>query len=152
MDATVARNIAHYSHLEARDRHGDAIVEHVTRVAAAVPPEAEALAWLHDVLEASATSAEELAEQGISPVELEALRLLTHQPGESYELYVLRIAHAPGPAGRLARIVKIADLDDHIAQPWTPGAPPYGWARRHIEAGAASAARREPRPATAGSL
>ena len=40
MDASVARSIAHYSHLERRNRHGEPIVEHVARVVAAVPPEA----------------------------------------------------------------------------------------------------------------
>ena len=61
-----------------------------------------------------------------------ALELLTRREGESYELHVLRIAHAPGAAGRLARAIKLADLDDHLAQPWACGDPPYGWARRHV--------------------
>ena len=30
---------------------------------------------------------------------------------------MLRIARAPGPAGRLARTVKLADLDDHLRAP-----------------------------------
>ena len=49
MDAAVARNVAHYSHVQQRDRHGEPIVEHVARVVAAVPEEAQTLAWLHDV-------------------------------------------------------------------------------------------------------
>jgi Phospholipase_D-nuclease N-terminal len=49
-----------------------------------------------------------------------------------YELYILRVAYAPGAAGRLARVVKLADLDDHLARPWHPGDPPYAWARRHV--------------------
>ena len=32
-----------------------------------------------------------------------ALEVLTRTPGESYELYVLRIAHAEGRTGRVAR-------------------------------------------------
>lgn len=134
MDEEVARGIAHYSHTGQRDRWGELIVAHVARVAAAVPAEAQALAWLHDVLERSATTPEELRKQGLSPDELEALQLLTRQDGESYELHALRIAYAAGVGGRLARLVKLADLDDHIARPWTSGDPPYGWARRHIEA------------------
>jgi hypothetical protein len=75
----------------------------------------------------------------LTPVELAALDMLTRRAGESYELYVLRLAYAPGAAGRLARTVKLADLDEHIAHAWVPGAPPYEWARRHIAVGAARA-------------
>ena len=133
MDEAAARNIANYSHIDLRDRHGDLIIEHVARVAATVPPEVRALAWLHDVFEASPTTAQELLDEGMSPVEIEALLLLTRAPDEPYENYALRIAHAPGEAGRLARVVKLADLDDHLQHEWVSGAPPYGWARRHIE-------------------
>jgi hypothetical protein len=140
----IARNIAHYSHVQRRNRHGELIVEHVARVAAMVPAEARALAWLHDVLEESPTSVAELRDQGLRPVELAALRLLTRSPGESYELHVLRIAYAGRDAGRLARMVKLADLDDHITHEWVPGAPPYEWARRHIAAAAARSGDGDP--------
>jgi hypothetical protein len=132
MDPSLARNIAHYSHVRRRNRHGDPIVEHVARVVAAVPAEAQTVAWLHDVLEQSETTAAELHDQGLTPVEQAALEMLTRRSDESYELYVLRLAYAPGVAGRLARTVKLADLDDHIAHAWVPGAPPYEWARRRI--------------------
>jgi hypothetical protein len=137
MDAMNARNIAHYSHVEQRDRHGEPIVEHVARVVAAVPEEAQTLAWLHDVLEHSPTTTAELRGHGLTSVELAALMLLTRQAGESYELYILRVAYAPGAAGRLARVVKLADLDDHLARAGEPGDPPYAWARRHIAVGKA---------------
>jgi hypothetical protein len=137
MDAAVARNVAHHSHVQQRNRHGEPIVEHVARVVAAVPEEAQTLAWLHDVLEHSATTTAALRGHGLTRVELAALELLTRQAGESYEPYVLRIAYAPGAAGRLARVVKLADLDDHLARPWGPGDPPYAWAHRHIAVGTA---------------
>ena len=109
------------------------MVEHVARVASAVPAEARATAWLHDVPERSAVSAEELRAEGLTVHELDALGLLTRDPSECYELYALRIANAAGEAGRLARLVKLADLDDHITRGGaTVGAPPYMWARRRI--------------------
>jgi hypothetical protein len=133
MDSDVARNIAHYSHVDQRDRHGEPIVEHVERVAAAVPEDARAVAFLHDVLERTAISQDELREQGLGEVELAALELLTRPPDELYELYCLRIAWARGEAGVLARTVKLADLDDHISRrPQADDVPPYAWARRHI--------------------
>jgi hypothetical protein len=133
VDAHAARSIAQYSHLSDRDRTGTRVIEHVERVAAAVPEEVRAVAFLHDVLEHTSTSLDDLTAQGLTPIEREALDLLTRQPGESYELYALRIAWAGGEAGAIARMIKLADLDDHLSQvPSMDSAPPYGWARRHI--------------------
>jgi hypothetical protein len=78
---------------------------------------------------------DELRWVGLTTLELDALDLLCRAPTESYELHVLRIAFADGDAGRLARLVKLADLDDHIAHEAAPtDAPPYRWARRRIAA------------------
>jgi|SRR3954465_663452 hypothetical protein len=133
MQVQVARGIAHYSHLGERDRFDELLIEHVERVAANVPPAVRAVAFLHDVLEHTSTSLEDLSAQGLTQLEREALELLTRAPGEAYELYVLRIAWAPGEAGAIARKVKLADLDDHIGHAgMVHEAPPYGWARRHI--------------------
>ena len=90
----------------------------------------------------------ERSRHGATDVERDALDLLTRQAGESYELYILRIAYAPGAAGRLARRVKLADLDDHLARPWDSGDPPYAWARRHIAVGAARVDYSSSRPST----
>ena len=48
-----ARDLAHRAHAGQVDKAGRPYIEHVARVAAAVSddPEAEAVAWLHDVLE-----------------------------------------------------------------------------------------------------
>jgi hypothetical protein len=136
MDADVARAIAHYSHRYERDRFGDLLIEHVSRVAAHVPIPAQATAWLHDVPERSDTRLAALRRRGLTDLEADALDLLTRRDDEGFELYVLRIVHAPGGAGALARAVKLADLDDHIAcgaeHSGTPDLPPYLWARRHV--------------------
>jgi hypothetical protein len=134
MDPTVASEIARRVHAADTDRFGDRIVDHLARVAAAVPADARALAWLHDVLERTDTSREVLRRAGLTPTEDGALGLLTRDLGEPYEAHALRVALAPGLDGRLARLVKRADLDDHIAHA-RPGVevPPYAWARRHID-------------------
>jgi hypothetical protein len=133
VDPLDARAIAHWSHLEARNRFGELQLEHLARVAAAVPSDDEATAWLHDVLEGTDVSPAQLRHAGMSDVEYAALQLLTREPTESYELYVLRIAHAAGDEGRLARSIKVADLDDHLAHEHIPpDAPPYAWARGHV--------------------
>ena len=135
MEPSVARAIAHEAHAQQRNRRGHLVTEHVERVAATVPMEARALAFVHDIAERTDVSYERLRAEGLTDIEAEALALLTKMDGESYELYALRIAHAPGVAGRLARAVKLADLDDHLdrdAAARDLAAPPYAWARRHI--------------------
>jgi hypothetical protein len=129
----IARSIASRHHEGQRDRFGDPVIDHVERVAAAVSPDARATALLHDLFELCPTVGRRLRVEGLSRTELEALELLTHAPGDPYEVYVRRIADAPGPAGRLARIVKLADVEDHLAHPSIPAdAPPYAWAREQL--------------------
>jgi len=138
VDPEIARSIAYYSHHDRRDRLGELQIEHVSRVVAAVPPTARTTAWLHDVLEHSDTPSAALREGGMTELEEEALDLLTRREDEAFELHMLRIAHAPGPAGDVARAIKIADLDDHLARsaqnPLRWELPPYAWARRHLAA------------------
>ena len=79
---------------------------------------------------------EDLRAGALTSTEATVRELVTRAPGESYELHALRIAHAPGPAGRLARAVKRADLQEHLERDEGarfPGAPPYAWALVHIE-------------------
>jgi hypothetical protein len=137
VDPVIAHRIASQNHEGQRNRFGDPVIDHLARVAAAVPPDAQATAFLHDLLELCPAAGRRLQDQGLTLVELEALKLLTHPPGEPYEVYVRRIAQANGPVGRLARIVKLADLGDHLAHATIPSdAPPYAWARKHLLASA----------------
>jgi hypothetical protein len=133
MDVATARQIAHYSHLEERDRFGMPRIEHVERVAHAVPAEARSAAFLHDVLEWTSTGIAELRAAGLTESEERVLDLLTRRPDEGFELHALRVATARGREGELARAIRLADLDDHLGQPGIPDdAPPYAWARRRI--------------------
>jgi len=132
MEMEDARALAHQVHFGQRNRHGDLLTEHVERVAASVAPEAVTVAFLHDVLEHSDLDLQDLAVLGLTPDEHAALLLLTREDGESFEAHSLRIAFARGAGGRLARAVKLADLDDHINSRKVAGAPPYGWARQHM--------------------
>jgi hypothetical protein len=136
MKQAAAHQLARTSHAGQRSRFGEPIIEHVARVATAVPVAARPAAWLHDLIELCPITQGELRRQGLTDDELAALALLTHAPDDSYETYVGRIADAPGPAGDLARVVKLADLDDHLAHSmFPPDAPPYAWARRRLLTG-----------------
>jgi len=136
MDPSVARKIARVSLGAQRDRFSEPVFDHVERVAAAVPADARTIAFLHDVLERTDITVDDLRREGLTSTELAAVQLLTRPADESFELHVLTIEHARGVAGRLARCVKLADLDDHLARGRAPaGTPPYAWARRHIAIG-----------------
>jgi hypothetical protein len=129
----VAHGIARRSHAGQRNRFGERVLDHVERVAAVVPLEAQSTAWLHDLFELTRVTPAQLRARGLTEVEELALELLTRRTQEPYDAYVIRIADAPGSAGRIARMVKLADLDDHLAHTRIPaGAPPYAWALRRI--------------------
>jgi hypothetical protein len=134
MNAGVARRVARRLHGHQFDRSGEPLINHVERVAGDVPPPARAVAYLHDVLERVHGAGEELRELGLSDEELSVLGLLTRHPDELYSVYVMRIAHRDGRVGRIARTVKLADLDDHLRQRARAGAPDYAWAREQIVA------------------
>lgn len=152
----MAHHVAYRLHEHQLDRAGEPVIDHVERVAAGVPPRARGLAYLHDVLEQVDGADDELRKLGLSDDELSILGLLTRSPDEPYSAYVSRIARSNGRVGRIARVIKMADLDDHLRQrPVRPGAPDYAWAqeqiiasqRAHGEAPPASRAQREIRRA-----
>lgn len=70
---------------------------------------AKMVALLHDVVEDSDYTIEELREMGYPPEVVDAVDVLTHRPDESYEAYVRRIRPHP-----LARQVKLADLTNNM--------------------------------------
>ena len=130
--AGVARATARRIHTGQLTRSGEPLMEHVERVAGAVPANLRGIAYLHDVLERTDRAFEELRELSLTDTELAALTLLTRRPHESYRTYVMRIARANGRPGEIARIIKLADLDDHVRQRPFKRAPAYAWARDQI--------------------
>ena len=134
MTERAARAIAKTAYQGQQTSAGGSLFDHVQRVAAAVPKHARVTAWLHEVLERSDLTIGQLRARGLSPVELNALVLLTRGDHDDYRAYVERIADAPGPHGALARLVKLADLEDHLADSRCAArsTPPYAWARRAI--------------------
>jgi len=130
MDAARARAIAERVHLSDREEDGTPVIRHVQRVADTVTEEARAVAWLHEVLGWTAVSERELLVAGLTSDELRALRLL-NRPTQSrsdlrYLAHLELIAQAAGGSGRLARIVRTADLRDRCLHPhvrrdgWSP--------------------------------
>jgi (p)ppGpp synthase/HD superfamily hydrolase len=63
------------------------------------------VAWLHDVLEDTKVTADDLLQAGIHWTAVEAVVALTKLPGEDYDAYLIRVK-----ANFLARQVKIKDI------------------------------------------
>ena len=108
--------IAEEAHRGQLDKVGDPYIWHVERVADTVPDEARLVATLHDVVEDTDESIASLRARGLGLLEAEAVDLLTRRDGEQYPAFIERIATAPGESGRLARIVKEADVHDNLGR------------------------------------
>lgn len=93
------------------DKDGEPYAMHCLRVMMGVDdPLAQQVALMHDLVEDTPVTLDELRERGFSPEVVEAVDLVTHKPGDSYAEYVVRIK-----PHRLARAVKMSDLRDNAS-------------------------------------
>ncbi len=98
--------IATKAHATQTDRAGAPYIQHPTHLAQQMDSEDSTIvALLHDVVEDSDISFEDLEEAGFSEHIITALKLLTHSKEEDYFTYVQKIKANP-----LATKVKLADL------------------------------------------
>ncbi|HWH71168.1 MAG TPA: hypothetical protein VNT26_17405 [Candidatus Sulfotelmatobacter sp.] len=105
-----ALGIAFEAHRGQKDRYGAPYILHPLRVMARVEDTtAKIVAILHDVVEDTDWTFEELQQEGFPAEVVAALQCLTKQEGEAYEAFVQRSARLP-----LARRVKLADLEDNM--------------------------------------
>ena len=107
IDLTEIRSIAE-SAFEGQTRRGGApAIEHSKAVAAKVKGNelAEAVAWLHDVLEDTDVTAKDLLGRGVPKIVVTAVKTLTKPRWEPYEVYLERVKKDP-----LAAKVKVADM------------------------------------------
>ena len=102
--------LAARAHAGQCDRYGAPYILHPLRVMLRCSDEtARMVAILHDVLEDTPLTLDDLRAQGYPPPVLEALALLTRRTGEPYDEYIERLAPHP-----LARHIKLADLEDNM--------------------------------------
>ena len=104
----IAERIAREAHAGQTDKSGRPYIEHPAHVAAAVAehgPQAQCVAWLHDVIEDTQVTPADLLAAGLPQEVVDAVLAMTHREGETYFDYVLRAKQNP-----LARAVKLADL------------------------------------------
>jgi hypothetical protein len=111
--AALARAVAEAIHGGNHD-----LLEHLRRVARAVPPRFRRVAWLHHAWDV-ATGPRDLASVGLTSSERGAIELLAQvdvpAPGrnELHRLYA--IAREPGATGHIARVVARASLWERLA-------------------------------------
>ena len=101
-----AIRIAYEAHMGQEDKCGLPYIFHPYHLAEQMETEeTAAAALLHDVLEDTSVTFEDLKAEGIPDSVLEALKMLTHDPKVPYLEYVAALKGNP-----VARAVKLADL------------------------------------------
>lgn len=107
---TAARGLALYLFHEKKDRGGAAYINHVMRVAQRMPdPVDSTIGWLHDVVEDTSTTLDDLRETFSAEV-VDAVDALTRREGEDYlGVYIPRLVQ-----NERACRVKQSDLMDNM--------------------------------------
>ena len=102
----LALSIATEAHRGQFDKAGIDYIEHLIFVASQVDSEEEkAVTLLHDVIEDSSVTAEELLNAGLPETVVTAVQILSKKKGQDYQTYLKTVKSNP-----LARAVKLADL------------------------------------------
>jgi hypothetical protein len=104
-----ALQIAVQAHAGQTDKSGLPYAFHPIRVMLRCKTdEAKIAALLHDVVEDTSVTFEQLSAEGFPEDVLSAVRLLTHEPSVPYEEYIRQLSTNP-----IAKEVKLADLEDN---------------------------------------
>jgi hypothetical protein len=108
------RDLAKTAHAGQVDKQGrDYFSAHLVPIAASLAKfgqHAEMAGYLHDVLEDTAVSPQELHATGVHPQVIRAVRSVSKREGESYEQLIRRAALDP-----IGRLVKLADNAHNLA-------------------------------------
>lgn len=104
------RLVVHHFH-GVKDKDGEPYVMHCLRVMMGVAdPMGQMVGLMHDLIEDTEVTLEELRQLGFADEIITAVDLVTHQAADSYANYVVRIKQ-----NDLARQVKLSDLRDNTA-------------------------------------
>lgn len=92
------------------DKAGKAYILHPLRIMAKMETDEEmCVALLHDVIEDSDFTAEDLIDNGIPANVVNTVQYLTKNTGENYEAFIDRVLE-----NKLAAKIKLADIEDNI--------------------------------------
>lgn len=102
--------LAHQVHAQQVDKAGKPYINHPLRVMATMETCSEKIvAILHDAVEDSDLTLEDLHKVGLSGDMIEAIAAITKNEGENYEVYLQRVME-----NAIALKVKIADMTDNM--------------------------------------
>lgn len=109
----IAQAIATIAHLGQTDKAGNPYIEHPRAVASILNAQGHsdhviAAGWLHDVLEDTAVTAEDLAACGVSWSVITYVQAVTRIEGESAETYYSKVKSSTG-----GMLVKLADIENN---------------------------------------
>ena len=108
LEKAIALAVIH--HKGQTDKAGKPYIEHPLRLMNQVESEDEKIvAVLHDIVEDTDVSLDDLRDEGFSEEVLSAIECVTKQDGEDYDSFIERISFNP-----LAVKVKLADLEDNM--------------------------------------
>lgn len=110
--ATLAKAIAiaAQAHQAQLDKAGAPYILHPLRMMLRMSSETEmTAAILHDVVEDTAWTLDQLRQAGFSAEVVQAVECLTHRDQETYEEFIARVR-----TNAIARKVKLADLEDNM--------------------------------------
>lgn len=104
---TIAKAIAEEAHEGQLDKGGFPYINHPASVASMLSGDRlRAVGWLHDVVEDTPWTLDDLRRRGVDEEVVQAVDVLTRRKGsETYSEYVERVSH-----NKMARQVKVADL------------------------------------------
>ena len=109
-DVNKALKLMYEKHKGQVDKQGIPYVFHPFTVASSMETEEETIvALLHDIIEDTDMTLEDLRKFGFAEEIIESVDILTHKENEDYATYIKRIGDDP-----LARKVKIADLKHNM--------------------------------------
>ncbi len=102
--------IAAQAHIDQLDKAGQPYILHPLRMMQRLDdPAAKIVAILHDVVEDTSITLDDLRRAGFTPAIVAAIDAVTRRAEESYAQFVERLQDNP-----LARQVKLADLEDNM--------------------------------------
>ena len=106
-----AIEIATIAHKDQKDKSGAPYIQHITRVMERGKNEAEKICGiLHDIVEDTEWTFEQLDDEGFSKEVIEALKLVTKESDdEDYDHFIRRLSQ-----NKLAIAIKLNDLRDNM--------------------------------------
>lgn len=97
-------------HKNQKDKSGIPYVYHPLHVAESMPDEiTTTVALLHDVVEDTKTSFDDLKKAGFPDEVIEVIKIMTHNPKDDYFSYIEKIGK-----NKIARTVKLKDLEHNM--------------------------------------